>query len=155
MAKGDVIVFQEAMLDLLKGVHGDLSSGTTLKLGIVDNTKVPVTNEATPRWGDFSANEVATTGNYTANGETLTTISVTMVSGVATITADDVVISEHASGFTDGYYGIVYNDTATNDEALWAIDLGGPESEQAGDVSIENIKAEFPANVLTWETPVT
>jgi hypothetical protein len=78
-----------------------------------------------------------------------------MVSGVATITAANVVISEHASGFTDGYWGIVYNDTATNDPALWAIDLGGPESEQAGDVSIENIKAEFPANVLTWETPVT
>lgn len=154
MAKGDVTVFQEAMLDLLKNVYGDLSSDT-LKLGIIDNTSAPTANQTSPGWGDFSANEVATTGNYTANGETLTSVSVTMVSGVATITAANVTILEHASGFTDGYYGIVYDDTATGDPALWFIDLGGPESEQAGDVSIENIKAEFPANVLTWSTPVT
>ena len=157
MAKGDVVVFQEAMYDILKGTHGDLSAAT-LKCGIVDNTKTPVANEATPRWADFSTNEVATTGNYTANGETLTTVALAMSSGIATITADDVVILEDASGFTDGYWAIIYNDTATNDEALFAIDLGGPESEQAGDVSVEfssGIVFQLPANVTDWATPVT
>lgn len=156
MAKGDVVIFQEAMLDLGKAVHN--FSTATIKCGIVDNTKTPVANEATPRWADFSANEVATTGNYTANGETLTTVAWAMSSGIATMTADDVVISEHVSGFTDGYWAIIYNDSATNDEALYAIDLGGPESEQAGDVSIEfssGIVFQLPANVLTWSTPVT
>jgi hypothetical protein len=157
MAKGDVVVFQEAMYDLLKGVHGDLSSAT-LKCGIVDNTKTPVANEATPRWADFSTNEVSTAGNYTSGGETLTTVVIAMVAGIATITADDVVISESVSGFTDGYWAIIYNSSATNDEALLAIDLGGPESEQAGDVSIEfssGIVFQLPANALTWATPVT
>jgi hypothetical protein len=154
MAKGDVVIFQTAMYDLLKGTHGDLSAAT-IKCGIVDDTITPVANLATPNWSDFVANEVATTGNYTANGETLTTVVLAMVGGIATLTADDVVVAEHASGFLDGYWAIIHNSTASG-AAIFAIDLGGPESEQAGDVSIEfsgGVVFQLPANVLTWETP--
>ena len=156
MAKGDVIIFQEAMLNILTGVHGDLSSAA-LKCGIVDDTITPTANLASPTWGDFSANEVATTGNYIAGGIALTTIVAAMVGGIAKITADDVVVAEDASGFDDGYWAIIYDDDATSDEALYAIDLGGPESEQAGDVTVEfqsGVVFQLPANALTWATPV-
>jgi hypothetical protein len=155
MAKGDVVYFQEAMLEFGKGTF-DLSSDT-LKCGIVDDTLTPVANIATPNWSDYSANEVATTGNYTSGGETLTTVSWAMASGIATLTADDVVVLEHASGFTDGYWAIIFSSTASN-AAIFAIDLGGPESEQAGDVSVEfssGIVLQLPANVTDWATPVT
>jgi hypothetical protein len=128
-----------------------------LKLGIIDNTTPPAADDATPRWADYVGNEVATTGNYTANGETLTTVAFAIVAGIATLTADDVNITIHGSGFTDGYWGILYNDSATNDEAIGFIEMGGPVSEQAGDVDFEwagGVVAQFPANALTWATPV-
>jgi hypothetical protein len=154
MAKGDVFLFQETMLRAFKK-ELDLSTDT-LKLAIVDDTITPAPDDTTPTWSDYSANEVATTGNYTAGGETLTTVAIAMASGIATLTADDVTVLEHASGFTDGYWGIIVDTTASGTPALGVVDLGGPASEQAGDVSVEwngGVVFEFPANVLTWETP--
>lgn len=155
MAKGDVLIFQEALWEFGKGTY-DLVNDV-LKCGIVDDTITPVANLASPNWSDFVANEVATTGNYPANGPILTTQVWAMVAGIATLTADDVVIGEDPSGFLDGYWGIVYSSTAGG-AALYAIDLGGPESEQAGDVTVEftgGVAFRLPANALTWDTPVT
>ncbi len=151
MARGDVTMFAEAEFDAWKGVH--VLGTDTLKLGIINNTTPPTADDATPRWADYVGNEVATTGNYTANGETLTTVTFTLVGGIPTLAADDVNITIHASGFPDGYYGILYNSSATNDEAIGYVDMGGPVSEQADDVDFEwtgGIVCEFPPNVLTW-----
>ena len=148
MPRGSVTLFNETMLDMGKGVH-DLSADV-LRLGIVDNTITPAVDDATPRWADYSANEVVATGNYTADGETLTTVVYAMVSDLATLSADDVNIGVHASGFLDGYWGILYNDDAANDEAIGFIEMAGPVSEQAGNVDFEwtgGVVAEFPANV--------
>lgn len=134
MARGDLTLFEEFAREEGEGVH-DFSSDT-LKLGIIDNTTPPTAADATPRWGDYSGNEVSTAGGYTANGETLANVSWTEAAGVATLDADNVTISQNGSGFTDGYWGIIYNDTATNDEAIGFVDLGGPVSEQDGAISI-------------------
>ena len=88
MARGDVTMFDEFLLELGKETHNLTSD--TLKLGIVDNTITPLATQTTPTWSDFSTNEVATTGNYTANGETLTTVTWTLISGIPTLKADDV-----------------------------------------------------------------
>lgn len=154
MAKGDAYLFQETLLRMGKG---ELNLSTdTLKMVIVDNTITPAPDDTTPTYSDYSANEVTNAGNYNTGGETMTTVAFAMASGIATLTADNVVVLEHASGFTDGYWGIVCDTTASGTPALGFIDLGGPESEQAGDVSIEfpsGVVFGFPANVLTWETP--
>jgi hypothetical protein len=152
MPRGSVVLFDGFMYDLAKGVHGDLSAAT-LKLGIIDDTAAPAVDDANPRWADYVANEVVTTGNYTANGETLTTLVLALISQLTTLSADDVGIALHASGFLNGYSGILYNSTAANDEAIGFIDLDGPVSEQEGPVDFEwagGVVAEFPANVLTW-----
>lgn len=154
MAKGDVIVFQETLLRMGKA-ELDLSSDA-LKLVIVDNTITPAADDVTPTYSDYSANEVSNAGNYVTGGISLTSVVYSMVSGIATLAANDVVVSEDPSGFTDGYWGILIDDTHASKAAICAVDLGGPESEQSGDVSVEwngGVVCEFPANVLTWEAP--
>jgi len=148
MAIGSATLFNEEALDSRKGVH--VLGTNTLKLVIVDDTITPAADDATPRYADYSANEVSNAGGYTTGGIALTTVTYTMIDDVATLKADDVNLAINASGFTDGYFGILINDSATNKEAIGFWDLGGPVSEQAGPIALEftdGVVAEFPANV--------
>lgn len=134
MATGTVTVFQEFSDQLGKEIHN--FSSDTLKIGIINNTLTPTAGDTTPTWGDYSANEVSTGGGYTANGITLASVTWAETGGVATLDAANVSLSQNASGFTDAYWGIIYNDTATNDDAIAFVELGGPVSEQSGPVAI-------------------
>lgn len=139
MARGDIHWFNRALLDCGKKLH-DLSADT-LKLGIVDNTTVPGVNTADPRWGaggttDLSANEVATATGY-AGPITLASKTFTQVSNIPTLRADVVTIAQDASGFTDAYWGVIYNDTDTGKRALAYVDLGGPIGNVSGDAIID------------------
>jgi hypothetical protein len=134
MATGDVTIFEE-VAEMIGEETFNFESDT-LKLGLIDNSTPPTAADATPRWADYSGNEVSTAGGYTANGETLASVTYTEADGVATLDADNVSLSQDGSGFTDAYWGIIYDDTATNDEAIGFVELGGPVSEQAGPVAI-------------------
>lgn len=134
MATGTITVFQEFSDQLGKEIHN--FSSDTLKLAIVDNTLTPTAGDTTPTWSDYSANEVSTGGGYTANGITLSSVTWAETAGVATLDAANVSLSQNALGFTDAYWGIIYNDTATNDDAIAFVELGGPVSEQSGPVAI-------------------
>ena len=134
MARGDLTTFEEYAKQIGDGEH-DFQTDV-LKLGIVDSTITPTAGDTTPTWTDYSANEVSTAGGYTAGGITLSSVTYTETGGVATLDAADVVISQNASGFTDGYWGILYNDTNATDAAICFIDLGGPVSEVDGDITI-------------------
>lgn len=134
MARGDITLFQEFAENIGSKDH-DLTSDV-LKLGIIDNTLTPLATIATPSWDDYSANEVSTAGGYIADGITLTTIVYTEAGGVATLDADDVALAQDALGFTDGYWGILYNSTPVGNLAIGFVDLGGPVSEQDGPISI-------------------
>lgn len=140
MARGDFTVFEEFADQLGKEIHNFASD--VIKLAIIDVTITPTAADATPAWGttsgvDYDANEVAITGGYTADGETIP-VTWTETSGVATLNdnAGDIALAQDASGFTDGYWGILYNNSATNKNAIGFLDLGGPVSEQAGPVNI-------------------
>ena len=133
MAHGDVTVFEEFALALGDEVHD--FAADTFRLGIIDNTTPPTASDATPTWADYSANEVSTAGGYNSGGETLDSVTFTEAAGVATFDAADEVISQNGSGFTDGYWGIIYNDTAASDNAICFIEMGGPVSEQDGDIT--------------------
>lgn len=140
MARGDFTVFEEFADQLGEEIHNFASD--TIKLAIIDDTVTPTAADATPAWGassgvDYDANEVTDAGGYTAGGETIP-VTWTEADGVATLNDDsgDVALAQNASGFTDGYWGILYNDSATNKNALGFLDLDGPVSEQAGPVNI-------------------
>lgn len=134
MATGTVTVFQEFADQLGKEIHN--FSSDTLKIGLVDNTLTPTAGDATPTWSDYSANEVSTAGGYTANGETLASVTWSEAAGVATLDAANISLDQNGSGFTDAYWGIIYNDSAASDDAIAFVELGGPVSEQSGPVAI-------------------
>jgi len=140
MARGDFTVFEEFADQLGMELHD--FDNDTIKLAIIDNVVTPTAADATPAWGatsgvDYDANEVSTAGGYTSGGETVA-VTWTEADGVATLNdnSGDISLSQDGSGFTDGYYGILYNDSAANKNAIGFVDLGGPVSEQAGPIII-------------------
>lgn len=134
MARGDILTFEEFVLQI--GTESHNFSSDTLKLGIVDNTITPTIGDTTPTWGDYSANEVGTGGGYVAGGITLTSVTFTETGGVATLDAANISLVQDASGFTDAYWGIIYNDTNATDMAISFLEFAGPVSEVAGPIAI-------------------
>lgn len=140
MATGDITVFDEA-LPYIRDKVFDFDTDTW-KLAIIDSVLTPTATDATPMWHassgtDYDTNQVVSTGNYTSGGETLASVACNEVAGVMTFTATDVTISQHASGFTDGYWGIIYSETAATNQAIAYVEMGGAVSEVAGDVVFE------------------
>lgn len=127
MARSDLFVFQKTSFQVGTGEH-NLESNT-FKLGIINSTITPVVGQETPSWGDFSANEVSTGGGYVAGGITLANVTFTEAAGISTFDADPVTLAQDPAGFTDAYWGIIYDDTNATDAAIAFIDLGGPVSE--------------------------
>jgi hypothetical protein len=127
MAVGDVIVFDQFLVDESEGLH-DLENDD-VKMGIVGNGVTPTAATSDPRWGaggstDFSAQEVTPGGNYSTGGPSLSAPSVTLTGGAAVFDAGDVSIAQDGSNPTGAYWGIVYNNTATGKNAIAFVELG-------------------------------
>jgi hypothetical protein len=125
MATGDIKWFQQGLLDLGNKIH-NLSSDALL-LGIVTTTTVPTMATAAPHWGgtgttNFATNQVGTGGGYTGP-ITLASVTWSNVAGVLTLRATDVLIPQNASGFANGAYGIIYNNTDANKRAIGYVEL--------------------------------
>jgi hypothetical protein len=139
MARGDLVLFKEFALTI--GLKGHQLETDVLKIGIIDNVVTPTADDATPAWGassgvDYDGNEVSTAGGYTSGGETVANNTYTEAAGVGTLDGDNIALSINASGFTDGYWGILYNDTHASKAAIGFVDLGGPVSEVAEPIAI-------------------
>jgi len=139
MARGDIHWFNRALLDAGKKLH-DLSSDA-IKLGIVTSANVPTANTPDPRWGsggttNFSTNQVATATGY-SGPVTLASVTFTQVSNIPTFAANVVTVPQDGSGFTDGAYGIMYNDTDSGKRAVAFLDLGGPIGNANGPIDID------------------
>lgn len=158
MARGDVKFFANFDLKAKAGISFNLLTGQdALKLGIVTNATVPTVGTADPRWGssgstDFSANQVATATAYTGpialtNGTFATRWA--RSAGVNSLGFDNVVVALDAAGFTNGYWGILYDDTVAGKYAIGFIDLGGPVSIQAGALNINLNAGGFGTDTAT------
>lgn len=139
MAQGDVVFFDQFLVDALEKVH-DLENDT-IKVGLTDGTTTPAATTADPRWGaggttNFSSEEVTAGGNYTAGGATPAAPSVTLSGGAAVFDAGDVSWSQNGSNPTNARWGIIYNDTATGKNAIGYVDLGSAFDMTTGDLSI-------------------
>lgn len=136
MATGDIKWFSGALLELGKGTHN--LSTATLKVGFVTSAVTPAVSDTDPRWAaggsvNFNASEVTgTSGNYTAEGVTLGSVTWTNVSNVPTLRAANISIAQHASNPTDARWGILYNDSATNKNALAFLDFGSSRDLTTG-----------------------
>lgn len=139
MAAGDVVWFDQALVDAWNKVH-NLSSDT-IKVGLITTSTTPSATTSNPCWGaggstNMSTNEVTAGGNYSAGGVTLTTVTSTLSSGKHKFDADDVAITQHASNPTNARWAIIYNDTATNKNCLGYVDLGSDINLSLGNFSI-------------------
>lgn len=142
MATGTVKWFAQGLADLGNKIH-NLSSDT-LNLGIVTTATVPSITTAAPHWGgtgttNFATNQVVTTGTQYTGPKTLASVTWTSVSGVATLRATDVAMTQDASGFANGAYAIIYNNTDANKRALGYVELSaaGTASLVAGALTID------------------
>lgn len=149
MATGTIKWFAQALEDLGNKLHN--INGDTLKMGIVTTSTVPSLSTAAPHWGgtgttNFATNQVATTGTSYTGPKTLEISSGgggsqtwALVSNVPTLRADTITMAQDASGFTNGAYGIIYNDTDANKRAIAFIELssGGTLSLVSGQVVID------------------
>jgi hypothetical protein len=134
MARGDVVVFDEAKAKML---DGDWASTDHFYCAICDNTTVPAISTATPVLGDFT--EVGTSGTYAAGGTDLGALSALVTEADGTMTFDSTTNptwAQNASNDTDAYWGIIYNYTDTGKDAVAFVDLGGPVDMTAGDLTI-------------------
>ncbi len=142
MATGNVKWFAQALLDLGNKIH-NLSSDD-FRLGIVTTGTVPAITTAAPHWGgtgttNFATTQVVTTGTVYTAPIVLTSESWTLVSNVPTLRADIINLAQDASGFANGAWGIIYNNTDANKRAICYVELssGGTLSIVAGPVSID------------------
>lgn len=141
MATGSIKWFQEGILQMGTKIHNFTSD--TLKLGVVTTATVPTLATAVPHWGgtgttNFATNQVGTGGGYTGP-ITLASVTWTNVAGALTLRATDVVIPQNASGFSNGAYGIIYNDTDANKRAIAYVELssGGTATIVSGSITID------------------
>lgn len=138
MAAGDLHIFDEFLEDVGLGVH-QLETDT-FKCALITNAQTPAENSTDPRWGaggttNFSTAEVIGTG-YTSGGED---IAATYSESLGTATFDGATNpswTQNGAGFTNAYYAIIYNDTSAGKECVGYVDLNGPVSLQAGNVSV-------------------
>lgn len=138
MAAGDCVVFDVHLQDLGRAVH-NLETGD-ISLGLITSSTTPTASTAGPAWGagvttNLSTNEVTPGGNYSADGPSIGG-TYSQTSGTATFDVTDVSISQNGSNPTNARWGIVYNETATNNEAIGYIDLGTDVDLSAGDFTI-------------------
>ena len=143
MAAGTMKWFAQGLHDLGNKIH-DLDSDDW-RMGIVTTATVPAVNTAAPHWGgtgttNFATNQVVTTGTSYTGPLVLTTESWTLnATGAAMDWADTVMqLAQDASGFTNGAYGIVYNNTDANKRAIGFIEISstGAASLVTGAVNI-------------------
>lgn len=138
MAAGDIVWFNQGLHDLGSKIHNLASD--TLKLGIVTSATAPAKTTTAPHWGgtgttNFATTQVGTGGGYTGP-VTLASVTWAISSNDVILKATDVVIPSNASGFTDGRYGIIYNDTDANKRCLGYIDFGSDRSIASGPLTL-------------------
>jgi len=134
MARGDVVVFDEA---LAKIIAGDWASTDHFYCAICDDTTTPAANDATPVIGDYT--QVGAGGTYVNNGTDLGALSALVSEAGGTMTFDSATNptwAQDPSNDVDAYWGIIYNFTDAGKDAIAFVDLGGPMDMSGGDLTI-------------------
>lgn len=134
MARGDVTVFEEAKAYM---IDGGWEAADDIKCAILDDTTTPTAADTTPALGDYT--QVGTGGTYSSGGTSLGNLGTCVTESGGTMTFDSTTNpswAQDASNDTDGYWGLIYNDTQAGDPAIGFVDLGGPVDMSAGSLTI-------------------
>lgn len=134
MARGDIIIFNEAKAFM---IDGGWDPADVMKCAILDNTVPPAAADVTPQLGDYT--EVGAAGSYVAGGTSLGTLDsmVTQTAGTLRIdSATNPTWAKNAANDVDAHWALIYNDTDVAKRAMCYVDLGGPVDMTAGDLTI-------------------
>ena len=139
MASGDFKWFAQGLHDLGNKIH-DLDTDDW-RMGIITTAATPAVNTSAPHWGgtgttNFSTNQVATGGTSYTAPIALTSEAWSLNATGAAMDWADITLAQDASGFTNGRWGIVYNNTDANKRAVGYLDLGSDRSLVAGSLTI-------------------
>jgi len=139
MAIGDVVFFDQWLVDVQEGIHN--METNAIRVGFITTAATPLVTTADPRWGagggtNFATNEVTPGGNYAAGGPTVANNSVTLVAGAGVFDGDDIAIAQDGANPTDARWGIIYNDTAAGKQCLGFVDYASAIDLSAGNFSI-------------------
>ena len=145
MASGDFKWFAQGLHDLGNKLH-DLDSDDW-RMGIIKSAANsgfdPAVNTAAPYWTGGSGTtalgtgEVATGGTSYTGPIVLTSEAWALSATGAAMDVADITLAQDASGFTNGRWGIVYNNTDANKRAIGYVDLGSDRSLVAGSLTIQ------------------
>jgi len=120
-------------VEILKGVHNFTQGGNTFRLALY--TSSATLSKSTTVY--ITANEVANGNGYTTKGNALTNVTPVLSSDTAVCDFAD-------TSFTSASFTargcLIFNDTATNDPAVCAVDFGGDKVVSSGTFTIQ-----FPA----------
>jgi len=141
MAAGDVTVFNEFLEDIGEGFH-DFETDT-VKLALISSGITPLVNTESPRWDvsssqDYRTYQVSTGGAYPDGGFTVP-VTFRRTTGVVTLNDDngDIELDPDPLGFNNARWGILYNASAANKNAIAFVDFGDVGlDETAGAVRI-------------------
>lgn len=143
MATGTFKWFAQGLHDLGNKIH-DLDTDA-FYLGIVTTATVPAVDTAAPHWGgtgttNFATNQVGTGGTSYTGPIALPSLTWTLTATGAVMDWADTStqLAYDASGFTNGAYAIIYNNTDANKRAIGYIELSaaGTASLQANPIFI-------------------
>ena len=139
MAAGDFKWFAQGLHDLGNKIH-DLDADD-FRMGIITTATTPAVNTAAPHWAgtgttNMSTNQVATTGTSYTAPLVLASEAWALTATGAAMDVADITLAQDASGFTNGRWGVVYNNTDANKRAIGYLDLGSDRSLVAGSVTI-------------------
>ena len=140
MAQGDVVFFDQFLVDVLEKLH-DLETDS-FKLALTTDVVTPTATTSDPRWGagggtNLATNEVTPGGNYAAGGAACANPAVTLTGGLAQFDTDDPASwAQNASNPTNARWGILYNDTDAGKRALGFLDLGSVFDMTTGPLTV-------------------
>lgn len=134
MARGDLVVFEEAKAYM---IDGGWEAADDIKCAILDNTVTPAAGDTTPALGDYT--QVGTGGTYVSGGTSLGNLGTAVTEAAGVMTFDSTTNpswAQDAGNDADAHWGLIYNDTDAGDLAIAFLDLGGPVDMTAGDLTI-------------------
>ena len=140
MAQGDVTIFQQFLEDVGRKVHN--LNADFVFLGLIDSVVTPGATSAVVRWGagstqDYVGNQATPIGGTYVSGGQYATNTYVEAAGTATFDGADIVAwTQNAGNPTNARWGILWNNTATNDEAVAFLDLGSAFDMTTGDLTI-------------------
>lgn len=135
--KGDLIIFNQTLLDQGNGVH---NLGThTFAVGLITSAVTPAVGTPDPRWGagggtNYLSNQVALGTAYTGPIQVASRTFGLVGTDAVLDWADIIINKDDVQGFSNARWAIVFNNTVAGKNCLFAIDMGADTTNVTGPV---------------------